>query len=257
MLVKEQIKLRTSLTFLHWDDAMARLIKLSDDFELLSRVLSNFPGYITLQDVNARFLAANHASITAMGFENFNKMHGRYPGDMQSRFAEIHEQLVENNRFIIEQETVITSVFSAYVASNDWKLFLTQQQPLLDDNSLIIGVASQSLDITNTPIANNLAPLFLKTNGEHGINMLQGIYRYTSYHGKLNFSKRQGECFFWLLHKKSAVEIGAILGLTKRTVESYIRNIKAKFQVSTISELIDFANEHGLQNYIPEHWIKY
>ncbi|MFN7097558.1 MAG: helix-turn-helix transcriptional regulator [Gammaproteobacteria bacterium] len=184
-------------------------------------------------------------------------MHGRYPGDMRSRFAEIHEQLVAHHHFIVEQNSVITSVFSAFIANNDWRLFLAQQQPLTDQNNLLIGVASQSIDITDTSIANNLAPLFLKTSDKQDLNILQGIHRYTTHHEKLHFSKRQSECFFWLLHKKSAVEIGQILGLTKRTVESYIRHIKAKFNVSTTTELIDFVNAHGLQNYIPEHWIIY
>lgn len=234
---------------------MIQSIELSDDFELLSKLLSNLPGYITLQDVNARFLAANNPAMDAMGFHNFTSMHGRYPGDMKAKLSELHDELVANNRFIIEQNTVVTSLISAYIANGDWELFITQQQPLLNPKGKIIGVASQGVNVTSTPIATNLAPLFLETNNKSGINMLQGIYRYSPYDVTWHFSKRQGECFFWLLHKKTAVEIATTLGLTKRTVESYIRHIKAKFNVSTMSELIDFAHTHGLQNYIPKHWI--
>jgi DNA-binding CsgD family transcriptional regulator len=234
---------------------MIRAVDLSEDFELLSGLLSNFPGHTTLQDINARFLAANHAAMNAMGFKDFDHMHGRFPYEMKSRLAEIHEQLVENHRFILEQNAATTSIISAYIANGDWRLFVMQQQPSLDTNKKIIGVATQAIDVTTTSIATHLAPLFLETNSQSGLNMLQGVYRYTTRDEEWNFSKRQGECFFWLLHKKSAVEIGEILGLTKRTVESYIRHIKAKFNVSTIAELIDFAHEHGLQNYIPKHWL--
>lgn len=234
---------------------MFKPISLSDDFELLARILSGIPGFITLQGTEADFLTANLASMQAMGFHSVEQMSGRYPADIKSKFAEIHDELVENNRFIAKQKSIVTSVFSAFTANGNWGLYLGQQQPLPDQTGNIIGVASQTLDITHTPLANKLAPLFLYNKNKASLKITQGVYRYTSCYEKWELSKRQGECLFWLLHRKSAVEIATILGLTKRTVESYIRHIKAKFKVSTISELLEFAHEQGLQHYIPKHWI--
>lgn len=234
---------------------MIKAINLSDDFELLARILSAVPGFITLQGTEADFLTANQASMQAMGFRSLEQMSGRYPADIKSKFAEIHDELVANNRFIVTQKSRVTSVFSGFVANGDWGLYLGQQQPLSDQNGNIVGVSSQTLDITNTPLANKLAPLFLHSKNKGDLKITQGVYSYSSCYEKWELSKRQGECFFWLLHRKSAVEIGHMLGLTKRTVESYIRHIKEKFNVNTVTELLEFAHEQGLQHYIPKHWI--
>ena len=43
-------------------------------------------------------------------------------------------------------------------------------------------------------------------------------------------TERETECINWLIKGKSAEEIGLILNLSKRTVESHIHNIKEKTQ---------------------------
>lgn len=52
-------------------------------------------------------------------------------------------------------------------------------------------------------------------------------------------SKRETECLNYYVHGKSARVISVILGISKRTVETYLQNIKIKMCVTTKSELIE------------------
>lgn len=228
---------------------------LFKDLERTSRILSHVPGLVLWKYPDARFMCANQRAIADMGFAHFTQMSGCYPRDMKNQSSKMHDRFVENTRYVIEQQCSVINVFSLYLASGRWSLHIGEEQPLLDAQQSIIGVSAHSMDVTATPIAAHLAGLFLDHRKKGGIQLQQGIYRYSEAYEAWNLSPRQGECLFWLLQHKSSSEIGALLGLTKRTVESYIRLIKSKFQVSTLSELSDFAHEHGLQCYIPKHWI--
>jgi len=58
-----------------------------------------------------------------------------------------------------------------------------------------------------------------------------------------SLSTREKECLNILLDGKTAKQIGYLLGLSPRTIESYLDNIKSKLQCWTKAELVDFAKE--------------
>ena len=70
-----------------------------------------------------------------------------------------------------------------------------------------------------------------------------------------NLSKRQMECLFFLLRGKTHKEIGGILGLSQRTVDSYIDEIKFKMNCFTQAQLIEKSIGEGLFNLIPESFV--
>lgn len=52
------------------------------------------------------------------------------------------------------------------------------------------------------------------------------------------FSKREAECLKYLHRGKSAKEIGRLLKLSHRTIETHINNIKEKTQIKSLAELL-------------------
>jgi DNA-binding CsgD family transcriptional regulator len=236
----------------HWSYSMENLFK---DFEWTSRILSGVPGLVVWMRPDAQFMCANQRAMSAMGFAGVTQLVDRYPRDMNSESSKLHDQFVANIRYVSQNQCPVVSVYSVYLADQRWALFIGEEQPLLDGNQSIVGVSSHTTEVTATLMAPHLAQLFMDHRKKGGIKMQQGLFHYSECYEDWNLSPRQGECLFWLLKRKSASEIGALLGLSKRTVESYIRLIKSKFQVHTVSELSDFADEQGLQSYIPKHWI--
>ena len=65
-------------------------------------------------------------------------------------------------------------------------------------------------------------------------------------------STKESECLFYLLRGKPLKSIADNIGLSKRTVETYVDNIKAKFTCYTKHELLDIAFQHGLIHVVPK-----
>jgi LuxR family quorum-sensing system transcriptional regulator CciR len=59
-------------------------------------------------------------------------------------------------------------------------------------------------------------------------------------------SHREAECLAWVSRGKSSSDIGAILGLSPRTVDSYLEKACAKLRVRTRIEAVARAVRTGL-----------
>ena len=59
-------------------------------------------------------------------------------------------------------------------------------------------------------------------------------------------SVREAECLFWAGRGKSSTDIGVILGLSGRTVDSYLAKACAKLGVRTRIEAVAMAVERGM-----------
>ncbi len=64
-------------------------------------------------------------------------------------------------------------------------------------------------------------------------------------------SKRQKECFYYLVRGKTAKEIGSILDIGFRGVEEHIKRLKHKLACPTKSDLIEKAFESGFIYFTP------
>lgn len=59
-------------------------------------------------------------------------------------------------------------------------------------------------------------------------------------------SAREAECLLWVSRGKSSVDIGQIVGLSHRTVDSYLEKTCAKLKVRTRIEAVAVAVRAGI-----------
>lgn len=59
-------------------------------------------------------------------------------------------------------------------------------------------------------------------------------------------SGREAECLLWVSRGKSSADIGLIVGLSPRTVDSYIEKACAKLRVRTRIEAVAVTVRYGL-----------
>ena len=67
-----------------------------------------------------------------------------------------------------------------------------------------------------------------------------------------SLTKRELDCVFYLIRGNSSKQIAKNLFLSPRTVESYIQNIKDKWQCDSKQQVIDYAVFSGFLAYIPD-----
>lgn len=65
---------------------------------------------------------------------------------------------------------------------------------------------------------------------------------------EVSLSPREQECLQWVSMGKSSADIGTILSLSPRTVDSYLEKVCAKFRVRTRIEAVASAVRHGIIN---------
>lgn len=61
-----------------------------------------------------------------------------------------------------------------------------------------------------------------------------------------SLSPRETECLLWVSRGKSSADIGQIVGLSPRTVDSYLEKTCAKLRVRTRIEAVAIAVRAGL-----------
>lgn len=62
----------------------------------------------------------------------------------------------------------------------------------------------------------------------------------------VSLSPREQECLQWVCRGKSSADIGVILSLSPRTVDSYLEKVCSKLRVRTRVEAVAVAVRHGL-----------
>jgi DNA-binding CsgD family transcriptional regulator len=67
------------------------------------------------------------------------------------------------------------------------------------------------------------------------------IYSLGEKYGTIYFTRREAECMVWMLKGKTINSIAEQLSLSPRTVEFYVKNMKAKLGCKTKYELVDLV----------------
>ncbi|OJW47101.1 MAG: hypothetical protein BGO67_10345 [Alphaproteobacteria bacterium 41-28] len=96
-------------------------------------------------------------------------------------------------------------------------------------------------------IRKNANPIIIEDAKELCINSeLSSSHKFTLHlNGKwISFSQRQIQCLSLLYRGKTAKEIGLILNLSYRTIESYLDTLRLKLECHTRKQIIDLLFEH-------------
>jgi len=116
----------------------------------------------------------------------------------------------------------------------------------------------QFYNILTVPGICKIKLLTIKNPYYHKNGQLAGVFGISQYLSEIslkdiknfNLSKRETQCLTLILKGKSMREIAGILHISRRTVETYIENIKDKLGCHTKSELISKSFELGISDEI-------
>lgn len=74
---------------------------------------------------------------------------------------------------------------------------------------------------------------------------MDGRASFSSGPARVPLSGREAECLTWVSRGKSSSDVGAILGISPRTVDSYLEKVCAKLRVRTRIEAVALAVRSG------------
>lgn len=215
------------------------------------------------QDLNSAFIDANEACRT--GLLGIKEVNGLTVSELPNKLAEFAPVFRNQEERLLTLEKPLKTLEIHPCVDNVWKIMLTVRKPLYaeeETNRRLIGIEGCGVDITHrflevahllssssTPRFN--AEVIIGDAGQK-LQLLQSSYVLSPDYASIKLPKRQAECLFLLLHRKTSKRIAQILNLSAETIEDYIDVLKFKFSVQNRRELVDKAIAQGFLNVIPE-----
>ena len=226
------------------DNNQAELIKYTESF---TKYL--VPGLVTIMSPDSKFLFASDATVQIMGYRSKDQVFGTTYANMRCKAAESSETFHNENMHVLQTNRPIKIITYQCFANNDWKMLITEKLPIHNQEKKPIGVFGHFIDVSNAKLID--LGRFLTKSDSNRFKRNQFSYILNDSYEDLKISIRQSECLFLLLRGKSAQAIADILGLSLRTVEGYINEMKIKLNCANKSELIEHAISAGLINIMP------
>jgi two-component system aerobic respiration control sensor histidine kinase ArcB len=112
----------------------------------LNNIIENVPASIYWKDVNSSILGGSKLHTELTGFSDVKAVIGKT--DFEFPWKEQAERIQENDRFVMQNNQMVSFEERAKLSDDSMHIFLTQKSPLKGKSGEIIGVLGASIDIT-------------------------------------------------------------------------------------------------------------
>jgi DNA-binding CsgD family transcriptional regulator len=229
------------------DKLLNQEFTLNENDLLSVKSVSELPICVYFLDRYSRYQRCNESVVECGGFLSMKEALGKGVTDISQKGSET--ALLTNDQEVINSHSM-KILDEAYLRIDDILVRgVSFKFPWYSDDNKILGVMGFTY-LTEGPkihsAANSLS-LILKTGL---LNPVSTPLNSHSNHAELtleniHFSAREKECLKLLMYGKTIKAIANILGISNRTVNHYLENIKFKMGVTYKSELIEKL--HSLQ----------
>ncbi len=219
----------------------------------LRALFDQMPGAWGCKDKNSTFMYANAEYGRIIGLAHHEEAIGKTDFEMPCETVNCASLFREQDKQVMQKAHRMRILDIHPFAGNQWKAYLFTKTPLLDVDHQIVGTIFHGADITNASII-DLGSILAKVSVEDVNNILLGQSSYIlgNKFGEIKLSERLCDVLFYLLRGKTVKQIAILLGISHRTVDEYLEQLKARFDAQNRYELIDKAISLGYLNSIPE-----
>jgi len=216
----------------------------------MEHLFAQLPGVIFWQGVDSIFSGCNDIAFKLFGFKNAEQMIGKTYSDFRCKAQESSNIFVKQDKQVISAKSTLKFIITDIYSHGKIEAHLVTKKPIFFQDSLA-GVIVHGMLISAKTLMKMVTGLSNVDVQYKQNNISRRSYTLTTQYGDINISKRESECLFYLLRRRSVPEIANILQLSKRTIESYIDNIKFKMNCYSQDELREKSISLGFLNIIP------
>lgn len=213
-------------------------------------IFNQLPGYIGWKDVNFEHQGCNLNLARVLGLQYPEEIIGLTDSSIQPQ-DEAQIQFHRQNDELALGGQIIKAIHRSTSPFNGAYYCFTKK-PLLNEKNEIQGVLYHCLEFNDREFFSRLRELEKNSIFE---DALPSHYYLDAHHNPYQLSPRELETLFLLLRGKTAKQIAEVLNLSKRTVESYIEQIKNKFGCHNKAEVLYLAMTQGYLNMIPQRFL--
>ena len=214
-------------------------------------ILDQVPGYLGWKDKNLKYIGANKNLLNSMGRKSLEDLIGLDDSELALNSHQVNILFRQQDLLALQGHSL--EIIHGLENEQD-KTYFLQKTPLRNHNSEIVGVIYHC---TPWSQANFLTSIKKIDKKYQPLESVSDYYTFGIFHNVSNLSDRELECLFFQLRGKTAREIADIFKLSKRTIESYIDNVKFKLGCLNKTEMLVTAIAQGYHHHIPKTLLKF
>ena len=223
-------------------------MSIQHELAQITAVMDHMPGYFILKDLNSIYISASKKAVKLLGFDRCDQMEGIQDYDLRCKASEDANVFIQQDN-VVKSSALPLSVIGVHTYINEEiKTLLINKYLIFNKHANPIAIGCYCVEL-NKNIMNGIADISSGRTVKK-YNVTENYYLNADYED-VSLSQRQSQCLFYLIRGKSTPMIASILGLSPRTIESYVEEIKNKMGCTKKSELIEKAIEQGCMEIIP------
>jgi len=193
------------------------------------------------KNLHSVFVDINQECTQLFGFERVDDAIGKTDDDLPCQIANIADLIQLNDREVIKNKESMKFLEILQVADGEWKILLIVKSPCYENNQSS-GIFSYGIEM--------LYYKYHQLGIEPGKTTLkQGSYRIID--SNQLFNRKEIECLFLFLRKKTVRDISFLLSIPPTAVEQQLSSIKTKLGCTTENQLRTEAIDRNYLNMVP------
>jgi DNA-binding CsgD family transcriptional regulator len=210
-------------------------------------ILQQIPGCVAWKDKDLKYRGANKNLLASMNLQHPEELLGLADNELPLNTPKLNALFHQQDLLALSGHSL--EIIHELDYSQDNHTYFLKKTPLCDERNHIIGVIYHCTAWSQPDLLISLKHIDQKYQDKINVPT---YYNLEAYHNPVELSKRELECLFLQLRGRTVKQIAEVLTLSKRTVESYIDNIKAKLGCQNKAELLVTAVTHGYHNHVPK-----
>lgn len=200
----------------------------------LKKIIPLMPGNVYWKNRDGIYLGCNQNIANLANLSSSECIIGKSIHDILEK--KIAERITNEDETIMlnNKEKILEEI--GFDLENQPAIYLSKKIPTHNFKGEVTGLFGISINITRQK---NIQLI------ETTLNKFSNYVIEQKYKTLPTLAKRELECLYFIIRGMTAKQIGKVLNLSFRTVESYIENMKYKFNCTNRSELIGKAIDLG------------
>jgi DNA-binding NarL/FixJ family response regulator len=217
-----------------------------------SAFIAHLPGLVFFKNTDLIYTAASHYAARLCGFETVDQFCGHNDFELRCEAAGSALDFRAEDFKVLATDNEISSLQIHKFADGNIHIFLVHKAAVKNDLGQIIGIGSMGNEVTNPATGQAIFNLLSDyASGKSDSNFHNKTFSIT--HENFNqLSARESEVIFYFMRGFTNKEIGLLLLLSPRTIESYLESIKCKLNCTSRKELLLKCMHSGFSYIIPQ-----
>jgi DNA-binding CsgD family transcriptional regulator len=224
---------------------------MRDAIEQLRAVFDYYPGFWGFQDGDSRYLYVNPAFGKLVGLSDHRDAEGLLPSQLPWPASACGEAFLAQDRKVRESGIPMQMLGIHPDDHGSLRVFLSQKIPYFNADHKVIGTifhtqeisAIETLDPWRVLIATGHVP-------DDRVACVDDASDSDAVWSQLR--PRERELLFLTTRGYTAKQIGRLLNLSHRTVETFLFSLRGKLNATSKLDLVAKARERGYWNHIPQ-----